>query len=887
MKENDAVWSRWEEVDRLFDRVLDHPEGERLEFLERACHEDDDLRRAVLDLLELSRSEETRGSAPGPDLLQEVCGPGEGQDPSTRPGDRFGRYTIRGVLGRGGMATVYEAERSDGAYDQVVALKLLRRGLDTDRIVERFLAERQILSDFTHPNIARLLDGGASPDGRPFLVVEKVDGKPLTVWADENGLGVPARLRLFLQVTDAVREAHRRLVVHRDLKPSNILVDREGRAKLLDFGIAKLLSPEGAEPDLTLDGQYPLTRRYASPEQARGEPVTVSSDVYQLGLILYELLTGLWPFGEEAGEIDLAARGAPPSPSRAIAAASTETAESVAGARGATPGGLRRRLAGDLDTIAGKALEPDPLDRYRSTDDLARDVRLHLEGRPIQARPASTSLRLRKWVGRNPWAAPVAGGLALAIAAYVGTVTLSAQRLERERNEARTQAERAERIKGFLVDLFRSADPFEGTPGAAPDVTVAEALAAAGQRIRSELGDDPAMQADLFAAVASILENLDRTDEARPFIDEALAIRRRLGQERTPVYAADLGILAQIVDYEQPDSAATVLDRAVRTLEASVPPGDPRLADALAELFWTRSARLNESDPALGERALSIYEAAGPEYDAPAAGVLGTLAATYVAQGRLDEAERAAREALHRQRRALGDEHPLAALARTRLAGVLDNRQRHDEAIPLYLESVRILERTAGPDHNQTLATRNNLATTYQMAGRPGEAVAMHREILAIHRRRSGTDLDVQVAGSLQNLAAALKETGALREADSLASRSYEIYAETTPEGHHLRAFPLLTRTEILLRMGDPARAQQTAAGALDILEAALPEGHFAIGVARCRLGAALTGQGRPDEAVSNVRSGVEILRADERTPPAYQEECERVAESLGIGASG
>jgi serine/threonine-protein kinase len=883
MRERDVVWSRWDEVDRLFDRVLEEPAPERRGAVERLCGGDDDLRRALLELLELSGSADDRGTAPGAELLRRVCDPGAAAAPDAlKPADRVGRYRIVGVLGQGGMATVYEAERSDGAYRQTVALKVLRRGLDTDRIVARFVAERQILSDFAHPNIARLLDGGATDDGRPFLVMEKVDGEPLTDWADDRRAGVGERLRLFLQVTDAVQEAHRRLVVHRDLKPSNVLVDRGGQVKLLDFGIAKLVDPAAEELDLTRLGPYPLTRRWASPEQVRGEVVTTSSDVYQLGLILYRLLGGAAPFGDER-EAPHPARPAPQdAPPRSFEAAldrcDGERLAEIARRRGTTPRALLRSLRGDLDMIVGKALQPDPLDRYRSVEDLATDVRLHLEGRPIRARATPRVVRVKKWLARNRWAPPVAALLTLAVVGYVGTLTLTSRRLEAERNAARAQAERAERIRGFLIDLFQSADPYEGGAAARADVTVADALTDAADRITSELRGEPTMQADLLAAVASIYANLDRFEEGRPMIERALELRRRTGQVGTPTFAEDLQILARVVVTTDLDSAVTLRERAVETLRANVlGSDDPRLADALAGLLDLLVRRTGRSDPAIGEEALAIYEAAGSAYRAEVAGVLSTMAQAYAADRRFDDAETAALESVRRARELLGPDHVSTAVAGAILAGIYDARQRFDDAIPVYLESLRVMERTIGPAHNQTLATRNNLATTLHQVGRLDEAAAIHRELVAAHRLRVGSDNHVSVASSLQNLATALKDLGRLGEADSLAARAYDILVRTTTEGDYLPAFPLLTRTEILLESGDHARAAETAARALVILERNLPAGHFAQGVARCRIGAALLAQGRTAEGEQHVRDALEVLLADERTPVDYLQECQRV----------
>jgi serine/threonine-protein kinase len=867
MREDDVVWKRWPDVDRVFELALDAPEADREPLVRRLCDGDAELRETVLDLLARSQSDDARLSSPGPELVETALGPGDRERPgSLAPGDIVGRYRVVGELGRGGMATVYEAERSDGAYRQTVALKVLRRGLDTDRIVDRFLAERQILSDFAHPNVARLLDGGATDDGRPYLVVEKVDGDPLTRWASGLGLATTRRLELFLQVTEAVKEAHRRLVVHRDLKPTNILVDGSGCVKLLDFGIAKLLGDADGDGDgdLTGLGPYPLTRRYASPEQLRGEAVTTSSDIYQLGIILFELLARRHPFDDDSASPAAQA----PLPSRACAG------DALAEVRA-----LARELRGDLDTIVCKALEPDPEERYRAVEDLAEDIRRHLEGQPIRASPASRPLRVRKWFRRNPWAPPATAVLVLVAAAYVGTVTVTARRLERERNQAQAQAVRAERIKGFLLELFQSADPFQAAvPLPSDEVSVVGGLEGAGSRIRSELEDDPEMQVELLAAFASIFANLDREQDGRPLVEQALAIRERHGLTEPPAVATDLVLLARLLP---PDSARVVLRSAVELLRGSVPANDVRLARALSALFLHENTHFAGREPALGEEALAILDGAGPAYRRETAGVLIALSGLHSHVGQFDAAERTAREALRLYEEDAGRLHPTTALARINLARVLDHRQRFSESIPLYEESIPVLDELLGPEHDETLSARNDLAATYQLAGRLEEAIVVHREVLAIRRAQTENDLHTEVANSTQNLAAALKELGRWEEADSLARRAYDIYAQTVPAGHYILAFPLLTRTEILLKSGDPLRAEGTAREALLILQGSLPSTHYAIGVARCRLGAALLERGMAPEASPHVRAALGLLEGDERTPPAYMRECVEVGRRL------
>ena len=406
---------RWQQIEALFEAVLEEAPEDRTAFLADACGDDQALREEVEALLE--------ADAQGGDFLHEV---GERLFTPTTPAlpERIGIYAVDARIGQGGMGTVYRAHRADGAYEQEVAIKVLKQP-DHAEHTQRFLAERQILARLSHPHIARLLDGGLTDAGQPYLVMEYVDGQPLTTYCDERRLSINERLALFCTVCDAVQYAHRNLVVHRDLKPSNILVTADGKVKLLDFGIAKLLDPDpgafGQAMPVTKTGLQVLTPEYASPEQVTAAPITTASDVYQLGILLYELLTGQRPYrlpsrlAHEVVRVILEEE--PTRPSTAV----TRTAET--GTRRATPDQLRRRLSGDLDVIVLAALRKEPERRYSSAEALAADVQRHLEGMPVEAHAESTLYRLHKFMGRHRWAVAAVLAFVMLLTAYGGTAT--------------------------------------------------------------------------------------------------------------------------------------------------------------------------------------------------------------------------------------------------------------------------------------------------------------------------------------------------------------------------------------------------------------------------------------------------------------------------------
>jgi eukaryotic-like serine/threonine-protein kinase len=891
---NDRLWERWDEIDRIFEAVLEHPPEARDRVLVEQCDGDATLLELVRKLLERSDPASAALAGPGQLLLRSIWdapAPEEPERPALRPGERVGRYRVGDELGRGGMAIVYAAERDDGAFQQQVALKVLRRNLDTAELTDRFLREREILSRLAHPNIARLLDGGATDDGRPYLVMERVAGRPITGFADERRLPIRARLELLLQVTEAVQFAHRRLVVHRDLKPSNIFVDDEGHAKLLDFGIAKLLdSVDELESPVTRIGGGPHTPEYASPEQVRGEPVTTVSDVYQLGLLLYELLTGRRPYAGRGLQLETAitaGRVARPSEATApgvangaqTAATSDDPAPSpdeVAALRATTPDALRRELRGDLDTIVLKALRTEPDMRYGSVEAFAEDVRRHLDGRPIRATTPSAVYRLRKFARRNPWSAPFVGLLSLALAGYVTTLTVHARNLEVERNETQAHADRANELRSFLVDLFKVADPYATPdPSRNRQITVVEALEIGAERVRAELTDRPLLLAGILSAIGGVYANLDQRQAAESLLNEAIATRRLHDATRTVEHLDDLNHLAGVVGLGGNYDSAAALQRDRLVLEREL----HGLAHArvgtthLSLSAHLASAARHEEALEHREEAVRILRAAGPDAASALSDALALIADTYSIFDRLDDSEAAAREAVLIASEVHGPAHPLTARHQVHLAQSLSKRERFDEAIAVYREVLPILDQALGPDHYITLTSRNNFAVTLEASGDFASAEAVHRSLMDIRRRTAG-DRSREMADLLQNLAVAVRSRGRMSEADELVTTAYDIYRDVLPAGHYLIAFPLLSRTEIQLARGDDAGAERSGREAAAILEAGLPPGHFATAVANCRLGAALARQGRLAEAAPLLERSLDQLRASESAPGRFPAEC-------------
>jgi serine/threonine protein kinase len=525
---------RWRRVEEILGAALELPPEERRSFAERASRGDGELLAEVLSLL---AADAGAGAFLGRPLLSPTGEPPAEEEEPAWIGRTIGPYRLVRRLGEGGMSAVYLAVRSEEQFQQQVAVKLIRAGVAGAEQLRRFRTERQILARLNHPGIARLFDGGTTPEGLPYFVLEYVDGEPIDRYCDRRRLSVAERLGLFRTVCEAVHYAHQNLVVHRDLKPGNILVTAEGVPKLLDFGIAKPLPPEpaaaGAAP--TAAWLRLLTPEYASPEQIQGKPVTTATDVYSLGVLLYKLLTGHLPYRLEERTPQAIERAIlerePIRPSAAVgrgadagspdaAGSARAEAEAVSGLRGVRPRQLRRQLAGDLDNMVLKALRKEPQRRYGSVEQFSEDVRRHLERRPVEAHPSSLAYRTRKFLRRSRLALGVAAAFVLVLVAALVLLALQSVRAaERERDHAREVAR-------FLEEVFCSDRPAAVAAEAGPEGEVQAALRQTLDRILRDLGDLD--RAETLLGLGRCLGAAGRRREAEPLLVEALAVRRRM-----------------------------------------------------------------------------------------------------------------------------------------------------------------------------------------------------------------------------------------------------------------------------------------------------------------------------------------------------------------------
>jgi serine/threonine-protein kinase len=644
-------------------------------------------------------------------------------------GQAVGPYVLASLLGRGGMGEVWVADRRDGQFEQRVALKLLRKGIDSEGIRRRFVQERQLLARLDHPNIARLLDGGTA-DGRPFFVLELVEGEPITEFARARGLSVEQRLLLVATCCDAVDAAHRRLVVHRDIKPSNVLVTKEGQVKLLDFGIAKVLSADGDGAEYTQVDERVLTPSYAAPEQILGQPVTTATDVYSLGVLLYRLLTGVLPHAREAasaaGLASAVERETVEKPSRAAA----HPHRVKAGLPAHEEARLPALIADDLDAIILKALRREPDRRYPGAASLGGDLRRHLAGLRVEARPDTFSYRTGKFIRRHR--AGVAAGVLtlLALLAGLAGTTWEARR-------AQANARRAERVQEFLVRLFEGSDPNQSR---GENISARDLLADGTRRIEGELRGEPEIQAALYDVVAQIHRSLGSLPEAQRLAEHSLSERRRIYGDDSPLTAASRLTLAE-----------------TRYSKGEVEAAESELRALLPTLAATYGADAMETIRARD-----------------------TIAAALLDEGKVAPALAMMQESVASRRRRFGPDHPETGRGRLLLGQMQEASNHYAEAAAAYQAAVDTLSRALGPDNPQTAGARCSLAQALAYMGKREEGEKQFREALAAQRKSLG-DRHPETGQTLLSLGLLLVNERRYAEADAALTEALGIFQ---PLGH-------------------------------------------------------------------------------------------------------
>jgi len=829
---------RWQEVQALFAAVVDLGPEAQSDYLREACVDDPSLRDEVLALLQADRD-----SGAGSFLSGAVAAAAAeivSNDGATRLGEQVGPYRLIKEVGRGGMGTVYLAERVDGEYATRVAIKFVRGVLAAPELARRLRAERQILADLTHPNIAWLLDGGTASDGTPYLVMEYLDGQPIDEWCDHRGIGLSGRLALFRRVCAAVEHAHQGLIVHRDLKPSNILVTQDGTPKLVDFGIARLL--EGAEGSDVTGTMRLLTPAYAAPEQVRGGRIGVSADIYALGGVLYRLLTGHTPVdmsGASAGEIER----------RILEQEPTLPSAAATGPASA----WRKALKGDLDTIILKALRKEPGRRYLSVEQLAADLSRHETGRPVLARPDTLRYRSGKFLRRNR------AGVLTALAVVLLTAGYTVQ-LSRERDRARVEATKAGQISAFLQELFEVSNPSQSRTDT---ITARELLDRGAARIATSLKQQPEVQATLMQVIGRVYHNLGFYRESREQATAALALRRQLhGPLDEDVVASELALADAFQGLGEIDSAETHAREGLRLERALNPGDDHRVVYALANLaglHQSASIHLDEAE-SLFREALAMQARLGPDRGTDAMLADG-LAGVLHWQGRDAEAEPWFRKAVALVQQQEPVDSAVFSIATHNLALTLKSLGKTDEAVSLERQALAISLAYYQPNHPYISFTRTGLGMALKDQG--DLAGAEEQFSLALAADTSRPDRDPLSEGSdFGLLGTTLQAEGKLDKAEWALRRALEVRRNGLGPDHPYVAISINELAGLELARGRLADAERGFRHALALRRAQQPPNLSYVAYSLVGLGRTLLAQRRPDDALPLLTEAESIRRS-------------------------
>ena len=726
---------RWKKISLILDVALTHPEATRQTYINDVCGNDPDLLKEIHELLatlEDNKGDEdtfNRYLAGNEALLRDTIGSASEKDVYLQ-GETIGRWRLKHLLGRGGMGSVYKAERTDeSGIHQVGALKILHKSLVITSHVERFKIEQQILAGLHHPAIAGFIDSGVTTGGIPYMVMEYVEGEHLITYCDRQRLTIHQRLELFRSICQAVQYAHKNLVVHRDLKPDNILVTEDGTIKILDFGIAKLLDPDLYELSvlITQSGQRLLSLECASPEQVSGGPVTTASDIYSLGMLLYNLLTGLHSFDLDEHtfrEIEnMILNINPPLPGHRFSACSDEALKlDIAAKRAIKPGELFKTLKGDLDAITTHALRKNPDERYTSVEIFANDLERYQNGLPIIARQDTMAYRCQKFMYRNRWTVLAAAIILMVLAGGVIATLWQARLANINAQQAVLQAERAEQVSDFLADLFETGDPevAQGT-----DITISEILNR-GVEQSLEPGLDSVLQLNLLSLLGRIFHNLGEYEKSTKILQIALA--KTEGQENPDrLLAADLqarlGVNYRVLgNLPKADSLHRL---ALSSRERMLGKNDPLTIHSLEDLAAIQAYISRDSNTAdsLFQEVVNRQRLVSAPKDADLAEALNNLGYIKILKGDYQEALDLYREASEIFRLAYGEDHPYRLSTMSSMAYSLHKLEMYEMAEQMRIETIEARVKVLGADHPQVGISYHYLAELLYDIGRFDEAL--------------------------------------------------------------------------------------------------------------------------------------------------------------------
>ena len=870
-------------LDALFDRALDLEGEARARFIVDLEAREPALAAELQELLALAESPGSGSPGLSPRALaqpvwQALFEHASGSDgigspsPSVDAGFddfRIGVWRALRTLGRGGMGTVYLVERSEGGFRQHGAMKLLRAGADSDEFLRRFEQERQILATLNHEGIARLLDGGRDPQGRPYLVMEYVEGEPIDRASDRERLSVDQRVAVFVQVAQAVAYAHRNLIAHRDIKPGNIIVGADGKAKLLDFGIAKALADEplGEEP-LTRTALRVFTPDYATPEQVYGQPASTATDVYQLGLLLYELLTGrraqrVADMSQQTLE-NAICRAEPVRPSERVMD-DDGAGNGSATARRTTPPALRRKLRGDLDNIVLKALRKEPERRYASAIAMVEDLERWRQGRPVRARPETWGYRTGKFVRRHAWAVAASVAMIAMIAGYAATVTVQANALARERDRAQAEAAKALQVKTLVLRVFEGANP--DTSGSA-QLTARELLDRGWAAIERELGGQPEVQVELLDAVGEAYRQLGVYDRAGTLFARSLQIARAESPRQPLLLARALRSHGRVRgDLGEYAAAESDLRDALARYRAAFGADHGEVATTLGDLGRLLDLRGEFAGAeTIYREALAMHRKLYGERHLRVAENLGDLGMILRRQGDYAGAEPLLSESLSLRRQLLPAQHPDIAYALTDLAQVRNDLGEYDSAEALYREALASMQASLGESHPNVALTMITLARVLKTRRDFDGARDLLLRALAIRRQALG-ERHPSIALNLNDIGQTYLESSDSKSGDSRpgdlvhAERYYREALDIYPADNPGRSMVVYNLGQVAEKRGDFVGAERQYREALAGQRKHYGDEHDRVGMQLNRLGIVLYRQQRLEEAETAMRQALAIYR--------------------------
>ena len=829
---------RWQEIERLCYSALNEEKSARAAFLERACGRDEALRRAVELLLAQHEKDDDFLEVPAMEVAAKVLAREQQDDTSgldsppptaeTAPDltsvekISIGPYRLLQKLGEGGMGEVWLAEQSKPVR-RLVALKLIKAGMDTREVVARFESERQALALMDHPAIAKVFDAGSTPDGRPYFVMEYVAGIPITAYCDKHRMTTRRRMELFIQVCEGVQHAHQKAIIHRDLKPSNILVlevDGKSMPRIIDFGLAKATSQRLTDGSMyTRVGTLLGTLEYMSPEQANseGEDIDTRTDVYSLGVVLYQLLVGALPLDLKKlayEEILHRLRDKEvPKPSSRIQTHGGDSAITAKN-RGTDAPSLTRQLRGDPDAVVLKALEKDRKRRYGSPSELAADLSRYLRNEPVSAHTPSAAYRTRKYIRRHRLGVAIAAAAVLLLVGFATAQGIQLRRTRLERDRANRERDRATRITDFMTNMFTVSDPGEQRGNS---VTAREILDKASNDIKTGMAKDPDAQAEMIKVMGEVYMSLGLYSRARDLEQQSLDIRRR------------------ILGPENPDTLASMDD----------------LAGALKESGqYVEAAKMFREEIYIERRVL------GPE-NQQTLNAMNNLADDLRYDGHDEEGEKLGRETLDISRRVLGPKHPLTLDTMNNLALCLESEGHFPESETLFREVLDSHRRLLGPEHPATLNSMNNLSFAFFAEHRYAEAEQVNREALDIRRRSLGPE-HPKTLDSMDNLGFALLCEGRYPEAEKLGRESLDGHRRVLGPEHPETLNAMGTLALVLSREGRYAEAEKLARDSIDISRRVLGPENSGTAVRVYYLACIEARKGNRSEALSLLRQALD-----------------------------